>query len=58
MKYGRVLAFAAGLFSAPAFAQSRVTLCGVRDTGIDYVSRSSAAGDDVIRMRGITGELP
>jgi predicted porin len=52
------VAFAAWLFSAPAFAQSRVTPCGVRDTDIDYVSRASAAGDHVIRMRGITGERP
>ncbi len=57
MKYGRV-GIRSRAFSAPAFAQSRVALCGVRDTGIDYVSRSSAAGDHVIRMRGITGELP
>ena len=58
MKYGRVVALAAGLFSASAFAQSSVTLYGVLDTGIEYVSHANAAGDHVIRMRGITGELP
>lgn len=58
MKYGRVVALAAGLLSASAFAQSSVTLYGVLDTGIEYVSHANAAGDHVIRMPGITGELP
>ncbi|SIT44159.1 Porin (modular protein) [Paraburkholderia piptadeniae] len=58
MKHGRIAAVAAGLFSASAFAQSSVTLYGVMDTGIEYVSHANAAGDHVIRMPGITGEVP
>jgi predicted porin len=44
--------------SASAFAQSSVTLYGIIDTGVEYVSHANAAGDNVIRMPGITGELP
>ncbi|MFM0687961.1 porin [Paraburkholderia strydomiana] len=58
MKYGRAVILAAGLFSASAFAQSSVTLYGVLDTGVEYVSHASAAGGYVVRMPGITGELP
>jgi predicted porin len=43
---------------ASAFAQSSVTLYGIIDTGVEYVSHANAAGDNVIRMPGITGELP
>ena len=51
---------AAGLAasSASAFAQSSVTLYGIIDTGIEYVSHSNTAGDSLIRMPGNTGELP
>jgi predicted porin len=58
MKYGRFAALAVGLFSASVFARSSVTLYGVLDTGIEYVSHANAADDHVIRMPGITGELP
>ncbi|MDR7007425.1 porin [Paraburkholderia strydomiana] len=58
MKYGRAVILAAGLFSASAFAQSSVTLYGVLDTGVEYVSHANAAGGYVVRMPGITGELP
>ncbi|WP_109478168.1 porin [Paraburkholderia sp. C35] len=53
--------FCVGVLAAvsPAvFAQSSVTLYGVMDTGIEYVSHANANGDHVIRMPGITGELP
>jgi predicted porin len=33
-------------------------LYGILDTGIEYVSHANAAGDHVVRMPGITGELP
>jgi len=46
------------LFSVSAFAQSSVTLYGVMDTGVEYVSHANAAGDHVVRMPGITGEVP
>ncbi|WP_207004664.1 porin [Trinickia mobilis] len=58
MKYGRIAAVAAGMFSAAAFAQSSVTLYGIMDTGVEYVTHANAAGDHLIRMPGITGELP
>lgn len=56
------LQIAAGLalagMSATAWAQSSVTLYGIVDTGIEYVSHADAAGDSVVRMPGITGEVP
>ncbi|WP_087753103.1 porin [Paraburkholderia caledonica] len=58
MKYGRAVILAAGLCSASAFAQSSVTLYGVLDTGVEYVSHANTAGGHVVRMPGITGELP
>lgn len=58
MKKSCIAALSLGVFSASAFAQSSVTLYGILDTGIEYVSHASAAGDHVIRMPGITGELP
>jgi len=58
MGYGRLAACAAGFVSVSAFAQSSVTLYGVLDTGIEYVSHANAAGGHLIRMPGITGELP
>lgn len=44
--------------STAAVAQSSVTLYGIIDTGIEYVSHANAAGDRVFRMPGVTGELP
>lgn len=44
--------------STAAVAQTSVTLYGVIDTGIEYVSHANAAGDHVLRMPGVTGELP
>src|ERR1700676_4646564 len=44
--------------SSTAFAQSSVTLYGIIDTGVEYVSHANANGDRVIRMPGITGEYP
>lgn len=41
-----------------SFAQSSVTLYGILDTGIELVTHADAAGDRVVRMPGITGELP
>ncbi|MDN8037062.1 porin [Burkholderia vietnamiensis] len=44
--------------SAPVQAQSTVTLYGIIDTGVEYVSHANAAGDGVFRMPAITGSLP
>lgn len=43
---------------APVYAQSSVTLYGIIDTGVEYVSHANAAGDGVFRMPAITGSLP
>ncbi|RKT22865.1 putative porin [Paraburkholderia sp. RAU2J] len=43
---------------APVYAQSSVTLYGIIDTGVEYVSHANAAGDSVFRMPAITGSLP
>ncbi|WP_321867826.1 porin [Paraburkholderia tropica] len=43
---------------APAYAQSSVTLYGIIDTGVEYVSHANAAGDSLVRMPAITGSLP
>lgn len=58
MKLGMVVAFGLGMVSASAFAQSSVTLYGLVDTGIEYVSHANAAGDHVLRVPSISGELP
>jgi len=47
-----------GITAAPAFAQSNVTLYGIIDTGIEYVTHADASGNSVVRMPGVTGELP
>ncbi|WP_207004505.1 porin [Trinickia mobilis] len=49
---------AAACASGTAHAQSSVTLYGILDTGIEYISHADPAGDKVIRMPGNTGELP
>lgn len=49
---------AVGAMSHVALAQSSVSLYGIIDTGIEYVSHANATGDRLFRMPGITGELP
>ena len=56
---GLLAAGACCALAAPgAHAQSSVTLYGIIDTGVEYVSHANAAGDHVVRMPGVTGELP
>ncbi|MCA3824782.1 MAG: porin, partial [Burkholderia sp.] len=45
-------------FATAACAQSSVTLYGVIDTGVEYVSHANADGKGIVRMPSITGELP
>lgn len=45
-------------FATTGFAQSSVTLYGVLDTGVEYVSHANAGGKGIVRMPSITGELP
>jgi predicted porin len=58
MKKNGLLLCMLALASSTAFAQSSVTLYGIIDTGVEYVSHANANGDSVIRMPGITGEYP
>lgn len=58
MKYRSVAAAALFCSSAAASAQSNVTLYGLVDTGVEYVSHADAAGHSVLRMPGVSGELP
>ncbi|HEY4804718.1 MAG TPA: porin [Paraburkholderia sp.] len=39
-------------------AQSSVALYGILDTGIEYVTHANRDGDRLVRMPGITGEMP
>ncbi|OXH84981.1 porin, partial [Burkholderia multivorans] len=39
-------------------AQSSVTLYGIVDTGVEFVTHANAAGDHVVRMPAVTGEMP
>jgi predicted porin len=57
-KIGVAAACGALVMSTPAFSQSSVTLYGIIDTGVEYVSHANAKGDSLIRMPGITGSLP
>lgn len=58
MRFGHIAISIAGLISVSAYAQSSVTLYGVIDTGVEYVSHANVAGDSIVRMPGITGEFP
>ncbi|MGF6904753.1 porin [Paraburkholderia sp. GAS348] len=58
MKAKYLLGGALCAVSAASFAQSSVTLYGIVDTGVEYVSHANAAGDGIVRMPSITGEIP
>ncbi len=45
-------------FATTGFAQSSVSLYGIIDTGVEYVSHANAAGKSIVRMPSITGEFP
>lgn len=44
--------------ATPALAQSSVTLYGIIDTGVEYVTHANSNGDSIVRMPGVTGSLP
>ncbi|MFM0208692.1 porin [Paraburkholderia sediminicola] len=48
-------AMAAAIVSAPAFAQSSVTLYGIVDTGVEYFTHATPTGGSVARMPVIGG---
>lgn len=58
MKYQLALGSVLIGVSATSFVQNSVTLYGILDTGVELVTHANAAGDSVVRMPGITGELP
>ncbi|CAE6828561.1 hypothetical protein R69746_06391 [Paraburkholderia aspalathi] len=58
-KTGLAVLAAGALTSAPAFAQSSVTLYGVVDTGIEYFTNANPTGGSIARMPVIGGgDLP
>jgi predicted porin len=52
MRFGKIVAVGASLIGASAFAQSSVTLYGLIDAGVEYVSHANSAGDHLVRMPG------
>jgi predicted porin len=58
VKSASVVGMAFGFLSVTAYAQNNVTVYGLLDTGIEYVSHADAAGHGVTRMPGVSGELP
>lgn len=58
MKKALISFLALEVFSVSAFAQSSVTLYGIVDTGVEFVSHANPAGNYVVRMPGISGEYP
>jgi predicted porin len=58
MRKSLSLAFAgvAGLCAGEVFAQ--VTMYGIIDTGVEYVTNTNAAGNSVLKMPSLTGSLP
>lgn len=52
------LVIAAGLAAGAASAQSNVTVYGLIDAGVEYVTNANAAGKSVVRMPALTGALP
>lgn len=56
----RLVAVAASgvLCSSTAWAQSQVTVYGIIDTGVEYVTNANAAGNSVMRVTSNTGTVP
>lgn len=47
-----------GCSIARAYSQSSVTLYGIIDTGVEFISHAGPAGDRLFRMPSTTGSLP
>ena len=52
------VALLAGIGSSAAIAQSNVTVYGLVDTGLAYVTNVNAGGDSVLKMPSLTGSFP
>ncbi|WP_321782088.1 porin [Paraburkholderia sp. J94] len=44
--------------SGASYAQNSVTLYGIVDTGVEYLTHANRNGDSLVRVPGITGEAP
>jgi len=53
-----VICFTLSLLTCSVHAQSSVSLYGIVDTGVEYVSHTNAAGSGLFRMPSVSGELP
>src|ERR1700748_3545405 len=53
-----VAAAAASLGAQAAMAQSSVTMYGILDTGVEYLTHADAKGDSLVRVPKITGTIP
>ncbi|WP_432240106.1 porin [Herbaspirillum robiniae] len=62
MKYRNIIAAgvaaSAGLAAQCASAQGSVSIYGIVDTGVAYTTNANAAGNSVLKMPTLTGELP
>jgi len=58
MRFAKLSAAASTFISAMACAQTNVAMYGLLDTGIEYVSNADAAGHNLVRLPGVSGELP
>ena len=58
MRFAKLSAAASTFISAMACAQTNVSMYGLLDTGIEYVSNADAAGHGLVRLPGVSGELP
>lgn len=58
--FGRlaIAAAVASLGAQAAMAQSSVTLYGIVDTGVEFLTHSNAQGDSIVRVPKITGTIP
>ncbi|WP_370551249.1 porin [Glaciimonas sp. PAMC28666] len=53
-----IVAIAAMSGTSAALAQSQVTMYGIIDTGVEYVTNANAAGNSVVRIPSLTGTFP
>jgi predicted porin len=58
MRFAKLSVAASTFISAVACAQTNVAVYGLLDTGIEYVSHADAAGHGLVRLPGVSGELP
>lgn len=52
------IALLGGLCVSTAMAQSQVTIYGIVDTGVEYITNANAPGNSVIKIPSLTGSFP